>query len=118
MKNVGKSKLEELPLEELITKTPEEVRSYVELFVERHSSKDVKATLVELRREIRGAQDRFRSLSQERIGLAHWFDMQETIEVILARYRNLRSRVWLLEEVERNMVSLVCLDRLNGAVGA
>jgi hypothetical protein len=118
MKNEGISKLTEFPFDELITKTPEEVRSYVELFIERHSTNDIKATLVELRKLSRGLQDRFRSLSQERIGIVHWFDMQETIEGLLARYRAARNQVWLLEEVEREIVSLMSVEQLNSAVGA
>jgi hypothetical protein len=43
--------------------------------------------------------------------------MQETIEGILAWHRAARSQVWLLEEVERNMVALICLDNLNAQAG-
>jgi hypothetical protein len=117
MKNEGSSKLTEFPFDELITKTPEEIRSYVELFIERHSTKDIKATLAELRREVRAAQDRFRSLSQERIGVVHWFDMQETIEYLRSRYRATRNRVSLYEEVERGIVSMVTVEQLNAFGG-
>lgn len=110
---MGQSKLGTIPDAILTTESDYRIARFFDAFVADNSADDMKATMVEINREIQAKRDRSRREAMETLGMVNWSELETSIERVLSNHRSIRSTCETLEFVRAEILKRLAVESLN-----